>query len=635
MLKLQASRDELTVAIIFLALAILLLPTAQARALELSRHALVIGNQGYSSAVGGPLANPHNDITRVGSALRAIGFSVAERKETRKKELLAAVRELGSTLAKSGPAAVGFVYYSGHGLALDRTNYLIPVDATDIQSVDGFKDEAVPLDQIAEEIKSRAPEAALFVVFDACREKLRLPFKSVSKGIVVEARERRGMFFAFATAEGQVASDVGAGAGPYAAALAEHLVRKGLSHNDVFQKVREDVIRATRNRQEPWTSGSMRTVYLSGQAPAAEALEEECRQVWEATLDVRDVETLKAHARHCNGTSYNPKFIDRILNLKPNEKISAQTPGRPSATGWWRWPWRVTSEEATKPPDPASAPSAPPMEEAPTPERVAWRVALHVDTGPAYRDFIERYPQSRWLAEAKAALEARERDGPVSPEKAEQAIVRSIEFLAKGRVDISKVHLSVQCKEPDYAAALRGFAQSLALYGLVQSVLAAEDLSGDVSSILAIGTGAPRDLLARVGLDGLAQLLSRLRRQVPPALLASSDVKAFASILLAYRARFDERVDEERLQKMMLGEEPSLALDDKASAIECFNASVEMTVGEDRNVVGTDGNAIADARPHVTFSYVPHDMFYGFWLRRRVEGSASLTASVLRRLVAG
>jgi hypothetical protein len=64
-----------------------------------------------------------------------------------------------------------------------------------------------------------ARSAAKFVVFDACRNELRLPTKDTSKGLVPVA-EQQGMFIAV---------------DPYAAALAAELGRPGLDHLNLFR----------------------------------------------------------------------------------------------------------------------------------------------------------------------------------------------------------------------------------------------------------------------------------------------------------------------------------------------------------------------------------------------------------------
>src|SRR5436190_6344701 len=108
-------------------IALLLMMVLPSAAFAQSRLALLIGNQSYTGKIQ-PLKNPHNDIQTVGKALEATGFKVTPLPDASRRQILSAVKNLAAELAKGGPTAVGFVYYSGHGVARpeDRANYLIP-----------------------------------------------------------------------------------------------------------------------------------------------------------------------------------------------------------------------------------------------------------------------------------------------------------------------------------------------------------------------------------------------------------------------------------------------------------------------------------------------------------------------------
>jgi hypothetical protein len=132
-------------------------------------------------------------------------------------------------------------------------------------------DQSLQLTEITRKLKRNAGNATHFVVFDACRNTLRLTrpgSKAVvqSKGFVPVAQEA-GMLIAYATAEGELASDVGAGAGPYAKALADEIVKPGAEAVVMFRRVQVRVRSAI--NQEPWLGFSASgEVYLAGSEPA-------------------------------------------------------------------------------------------------------------------------------------------------------------------------------------------------------------------------------------------------------------------------------------------------------------------------------------------------------------------------------
>lgn len=229
---------------------------------EPTRIALLIGNQSYEPSVG-VLKNPHNDIGLLSQTLTSQGFKVLPLvKDATRVQILAAVRGLAKRLDEAGAGAVGFLYYSGHGAAESETkqNYLIPIEAKS-PGTEAFWDESVKLDDVLL-LLDMANSAAKFVVFDACRNELRLPYRG-SKGFE-PVSEKPGIYVAYTTAPGKPASDDGETSGPYAAALASEFAKPGLDHLSLFQNVKEAVYRSTRGAQQPWAmDGLVRRIYLT------------------------------------------------------------------------------------------------------------------------------------------------------------------------------------------------------------------------------------------------------------------------------------------------------------------------------------------------------------------------------------
>jgi formylglycine-generating enzyme required for sulfatase activity len=242
---------------------------ANSIAQEPGRFALLIGNQGYPEAVG-PLKNPHNDVARVGRALREVGFALLEPlKDATRDDMLFGVHDLAARLRKAGPGAIGFLYYTGHGVAVGADNVLLP------KNVQGTSDaelnvRGVKLAEILDILKRDAPDAVHFVVLDACRNNIR--GQRGAKGFASVSDQRTGVVLAFATAAGETASDEGKASGPYATALAEEIVKPGRNDQAVFNAVRARVVAATR-RQTPWTHDGLigeRVVFKAKQPPRDE-----------------------------------------------------------------------------------------------------------------------------------------------------------------------------------------------------------------------------------------------------------------------------------------------------------------------------------------------------------------------------
>src|SRR5262252_4602155 len=183
------------------------------------RIALVIGNKDYKAAVG-PLANPLNDIRLVGDALKSVGFEVLKPVENAtRNDMLSAIYGFAAALKAAGPDAVGFLYYSGHGLASEGENYLVPIDVTEPSTLQ-LSIQGVKQSEVLAILRRQAPNAAHYLVLDACRNNLQ--GARGGKGFT-PVGQQSGVLVAFSTEPGRTASDTGAGSGPYAAALAEEL----------------------------------------------------------------------------------------------------------------------------------------------------------------------------------------------------------------------------------------------------------------------------------------------------------------------------------------------------------------------------------------------------------------------------
>jgi uncharacterized caspase-like protein len=228
------------------------------------RLALVIGNQDYKPLVGAKLKNPYNDIKLVGEALQQIGFETVFAKDQSRAQILGLVDKFATELSRRGPGAIGFFYYAGHGAAHAETriNYLIPVNVVQMQDMSSWY-EAVSLDELLEILRTRAPHAALFVVFDACRNELHLPGRTVGSRGFEPQLGKAGVYVAFSTSPNMTASDQGDDNGPYARALASELRVVGQDHHHLFSRVRQRVFSAI--GQHPWANdGLIGDYFLAG-----------------------------------------------------------------------------------------------------------------------------------------------------------------------------------------------------------------------------------------------------------------------------------------------------------------------------------------------------------------------------------
>ena len=309
---------------VVIALLMLLVPSvAQAE----KRLALLIGNESYSAEIG-RLSNPHNDVALLESVLKRLGFEVTTVRDAGLAGLHQAVNTHVRRIRQSGPEAVGFFYYSGHGAADGSTNYLIPVDVKTIDN-DQLWDQSLRLTEITRKLKDEAGNATHFVVFDACRNTLKLRrtgTKAIvqSKGFVPVSQES-GMLIAYATAEGALAYDVGTGAGPYATVLADEAVKPGVEAVAMFRNVQRRV--RTAIGQEPYLGfNALGDIYFAGQAqPSAVPTVTDAAREW-SQVDKTSIAELETFVRRHAFSPEADYARARIEGLKQPTATDASKP---------------------------------------------------------------------------------------------------------------------------------------------------------------------------------------------------------------------------------------------------------------------------------------------------------------------
>lgn len=221
---------------------------------EEARVALVIGNSRYEHV--SQLPNTSNDAQDLSMALERIGFDVTQYSDLDYRDMRLAIRDFAEAAAD---ADVVVVYFAGHGMEIDNTNYLIPVNA-ELKSDRDVDLEAIRLDTVIGAI-SHGPGLKI-VLLDACRNN---PFlttmartsatRSVGRGL---ARvDPGGVLVGYAARSGTLASDGDGRNSPYAQALLSHIEEPGLELGKMFRKVRDTVFDLTDGYQEPFTYGSL------------------------------------------------------------------------------------------------------------------------------------------------------------------------------------------------------------------------------------------------------------------------------------------------------------------------------------------------------------------------------------------
>ena len=221
------------------------------------RVALVIGNAAYQNVP--RLPNPVNDGNTVAATLKDAGFDLVEsRHDLPASETRRALRDFAD---RARDADIAVVYYAGHGIEVDGGNYLIPVDAKLERDTDVY-DEALSLDRVL--LAVEPAKKLRLVILDACRDnpfaktmKRTVASRAIGQGLAKIEPSSPNLLIAYSAKAGSTAADGDGRNSPFTSALSRHLTTPGLDVRRAFGYVRDDVLKTTNNRQEPFVYGSL------------------------------------------------------------------------------------------------------------------------------------------------------------------------------------------------------------------------------------------------------------------------------------------------------------------------------------------------------------------------------------------
>ena len=271
---------------------LLLMAPAQAETRAEDRVALVFGMAAYQNVTA--LKNTVNDATALARTLEQIGFRVDVQMDATREETLAALDKFAF---EAETADIALIYYAGHGVSVQGTTFLIPVDAKVLQARD-IVAASVTMDQMLAAVDGARKMSV--VILDSCRDNpfpdvIDLRDPEVAKGLTTGSgglappSPERGTLVAYAARDGEVALDGTGANSPFNIALRDNMVKPNLEISLLFRQVRDEVLAATGNRQEPTVYGSLpgEPFYLTADADAAGSSEpgvEELAVAWQRVV---------------------------------------------------------------------------------------------------------------------------------------------------------------------------------------------------------------------------------------------------------------------------------------------------------------------------------------------------------------
>jgi Caspase domain/Putative peptidoglycan binding domain len=298
------------------------------------RVAFVVGNGAYKNVT--QLPNPPIDAKAMAGVLRNAGFDVVEGINLTRDKMTERLLEFGK---KTQGADVAVFFYAGHGIAVDGTNYLLPIDADIKSEMDVKLGNAINVDLTLDQTMNDSKVKLVFL--DACRDN---PFAakikasastrsvSVQTGLA-EMKSGEGTLIAFATGPGQTALDGQEGTNsPFTRALMANITQPGVEIQQAMTMVRAQVNEETKKGQLPWGHTNLiGAVYLNGgptpagtqavasNTPAASASSggsDVELEFWRSIKDSNKPEELNAYLTNYPNGEFKSIALARIASLE-------------------------------------------------------------------------------------------------------------------------------------------------------------------------------------------------------------------------------------------------------------------------------------------------------------------------------
>lgn len=364
------------------------------------RIALVIGNSAYGSVTA--LDNPANDSRLISTKLEKMGFEVRLLTDSTQVEMKRAIAQFGRDLRKGGDQSVGLFFYAGHGVQSFGSNYLLPVDVSLSDPAD--------LDLMAVEARSVLHQMASarnktnIVILDACRNNPFEDLADMDDNGLAEMKAPTGTFLAYATDPGGVALDGDTGNSPFTLSLATHIEKPGMPIEQLFKKVRVDVLSQTRGLQTPWDTSSLTQEFsFSPQQTPVPSFETE-DLAWGAIKDSEDPVQIMLFLRAFPDSRHAKLARTRLQQVMANSFSDTLTNPEP--------------EPAQEAPQVAVAqdPATPEVDDT---ERLMFDLAASDDTVNAYQTYLDSYPGGVFADQASERVAALELEAETVTRKAE------------------------------------------------------------------------------------------------------------------------------------------------------------------------------------------------------------------------
>jgi len=226
------------------------------------RVALLIANASYPDA-STPLSTTIRDGRTLAEEFRRSEFEVDLKENLGKEEMRIAIDGFMNKI-RSGTSAL--FYFNGFGIQVARQTYLIPVNAQMWTEADVRRD-GISIDAMLAEMHRRGAKVKIVIIDAARRNPFERRFRTSAAGLAaIDAPE--GTLAMFSVAPGKVIAESTGTNSLFVSELIKEMRVPNLTAEEVFNRARIGVSRASNNEQVPWVVSSLVDEFYFGRATA-------------------------------------------------------------------------------------------------------------------------------------------------------------------------------------------------------------------------------------------------------------------------------------------------------------------------------------------------------------------------------
>ena len=270
----------------------------------LNRVALLIGNQQYDKE--NELEGPVAEIKALAKVLEELDFKlVIVEPNLKRGDMFEVLKEFKR---KVGPGDLVLFYYTGHGMQVNNTNYLLPTDFVG-DSDDDVVAYAMSATHVLNQLRKTGAKVRVMVL-DACRNNRFKRDKSSGSDGLATIVPTSGDLIAYSTGPNQTARDVKEGTfGLYMTHLLPELSRETVELRTAFENAKNAVkIAADQHgiQQDPWIHGNLYggRLYLKG-GPDSTDTTQTLAERWAEIRDTNHPEDIKTFLQLCERSGDN------------------------------------------------------------------------------------------------------------------------------------------------------------------------------------------------------------------------------------------------------------------------------------------------------------------------------------------